>query len=143
MFHKSKSTIQYVIQKWKKFGTSSNLPRKGLSKDLSTRDGRHIMHEVRANTFVSAQTIATDLAILRGKSVGADIVRKVIRKSKITIRSILLRLSRTGFVIIVPHQLKTPSQSPDLSPLEKLWSFLDKNLRTFKILNINELKQHM
>lgn len=40
----------------------------------------------------------------------------------------------------VPNQLKTPPQSPDLNPIENLWSELERRIRKHTISNKNDLK---
>lgn len=36
--------------------------------------------------------------------------------------------------------LQTPPQSPDLNPIENLWSFLEREIRKHVINNVNDLK---
>ena len=41
----------------------------------------------------------------------------------------------------VPKQLPTPTQSPDVNPIENLWHILDLKIRIRKIRNKNDLKK--
>lgn len=49
-------------------------------------------------------------------------------------------LMREWLLYHVPHQLKTPPQSPDLNPIENLWEHLDRQIRKHNIQNKNQLK---
>ena len=40
-----------------------------------------------------------------------------------------------------PHLMTPPAQSPDMNVIENLWALLDKNIRSHKISNKEELKK--
>lgn len=80
LVNRKKSTVQYIINKWKSSGCLDNSSRSGRPKILSPRDERRILKEVSENPFISAQNLANDIAITSGKNVCPETVRKVIRK---------------------------------------------------------------
>ena len=49
--------------------------------------------------------------------------------------------TREWLLYNTPHRLMTPPQSPDLNPIENLWTILDSHVRKHKIKNKNDLKQ--
>ncbi|GBO28970.1 Transposable element Tcb2 transposase [Araneus ventricosus] len=42
-----------------------------------------------------------------------------------------------------PQVIKTPSQSPDLNPIENIWDHLNNGIRKFKISSKNELSEKL
>lgn len=50
-------------------------------------------------------------------------------------------LTREFLLYHTPHQLKTPPQSPDMNPIENLWSILEVAVRKHKISNKDDMKE--
>lgn len=75
------STVRYIINKYKITGSVENLPRSGRPKILNDREERAILKEVQKDPKISAQTLASNIAEAKGKSVCAETVRKVIRNA--------------------------------------------------------------
>lgn len=48
---------------------------------------------------------------------------------------------RTWLLYNTPHVLDTPAQSPDINPIENLWSYLDTKVRQHRISNKEDLKR--
>lgn len=48
--------------------------------------------------------------------------------------------TRMWLLYNTPKQLETPPQSPDINPIEHIWDYLDKQIRTRHISNKTELK---
>lgn len=48
--------------------------------------------------------------------------------------------SRLWILYNCPKYLKTPPQSPDLNPIENLWSIFKKKMKHYDIRNVNDLK---
>lgn len=44
-------------------------------------------------------------------------------------------------MVIIPKQLITPPQSPDINPIENLWHLLDTEVRKRKISNKTDLQR--
>lgn len=51
--------------------------------------------------------------------------------------------TRSWLLYNCPHVLETPSQSPDCNPIENLWDYLDKKIRTSPINSSFHLKQRL
>lgn len=51
------------------------------------------------------------------------------------------RITQEWLLTNVPHRLITPPQSPDMNPIENLWSILDSQIRRRAISNKNSLKE--
>ncbi|GFW73056.1 transposable element Tcb1 transposase [Trichonephila clavipes] len=51
------------------------------------------------------------------------------------------RVVRKWLLYNVRKQVKTPPQSPDLNPIEHLWDYLDRQIRTLEIKTKNDLKK--
>lgn len=49
--------------------------------------------------------------------------------------------SRLWILYNCPKYLKTPPQSPDLNPIENLWSIFKKKLKYYHIRNVIDLKK--
>lgn len=78
---KTHSTIQSVIKKFKNTGSVDTLPRKGRPKILSSRDKRNIIKKIVINPRLSAPKLAADFALETGKTIHAENIRRVLRKS--------------------------------------------------------------
>lgn len=48
---------------------------------------------------------------------------------------------RSWLLYNTPHVLETPAQSPDINPIENLWSYLDTKVRQHSISNKEDLKR--
>ncbi|GFY41698.1 hypothetical protein TNIN_68591 [Trichonephila inaurata madagascariensis] len=71
------STVRYIIKRHKERGYTSNNLRSGRPKKLSLRIKRNIIREASKNPFVSAITLANDVASTSGVQICAQSVQNV------------------------------------------------------------------
>ncbi|GFY77969.1 putative transposase rhodnius neglectus [Trichonephila inaurata madagascariensis] len=81
------STVRYIIKRHKERGYTSNNLRSGRPKKLSLRIKRNIIREASKNPFVSAITLANDIASTSGVQICAQSVRNVLHDAQIYGRS--------------------------------------------------------
>lgn len=77
------TTVQYIVQKYERTGSTQNEPRTGRPKILTARERRTIIREATAKPFSSAQTLANHIASTSSKSVCAQTVRNVLHSAEI------------------------------------------------------------
>ena len=53
----SRSTVQSIIQKWKKYGTTANLPRHGRPPKLTVRARRALVREAAKRPMVTLEEL--------------------------------------------------------------------------------------
>ncbi|GFY75064.1 putative transposase rhodnius neglectus [Trichonephila inaurata madagascariensis] len=78
------STVRYIIKRHKERGYTSNNLRSGRPKKLSLRIKRNIIREASKNPFVSAFTLANDVASTSGVQICAQSVRNVLRANMLS-----------------------------------------------------------
>jgi transposase len=76
-----RSTIQSIIQKFKKTGSLRNSPRCGRPRKLSARDERKILQIIKAKPSTSASSIAIELRNYHNKVVHAKTVSRCLRRA--------------------------------------------------------------
>ncbi|CAK9818393.1 Transposable element Tc1 transposase [Anthophora quadrimaculata] len=77
------STVRNVIKKFKDTGSVENKTRSGRPQALTIRQRRDIVKEAIKNPFVSAKSLAVDIATYSGKEVSAQTVRNVLHSAEI------------------------------------------------------------
>lgn len=92
------SAVEYIIKKWKAFGTHENMPRTGAPRKISQKFSRKIVRRVKNDPFVTRRELQKDLS-----NAGTNVCKR-------TISSEL-------------HRQQLKSRSPRKTPLLKKTSF--------------------
>ena len=81
-----KSTVQYIVTKYRKSGRLENEPRSGRPPALTLREKRRIMQEVRADPFVSAPELKKNLIQKSNKTVSTKTITRTLKSNGIVAR---------------------------------------------------------
>ena len=76
----SRSTVQSIIQKWKKYGTTANLPRHGRPPKLTVRARRALVREAAKRPMVTLEELQKSTAQV-GESVQRTTISRALHKS--------------------------------------------------------------
>lgn len=76
---RSRSTVQYVVKRYKNENRIENLPRNVNRKILSKMDDRYILRQIKQNPKISAPKIASKVKIDLNKDVSAETILRSIR----------------------------------------------------------------
>lgn len=79
----SKSSVNYIIQQWRKHNSVSVLPRSGRPKKTTPTTDRYIHKQILKNRRLSAVSVAKDLKESRLADVSAQTVRRRIHDIKL------------------------------------------------------------
>ena len=77
------TTVQYIIKKYERTNSTENKPRTGRPRILTERERRNIVKEATKKPFISARSLANDLASTSGKSVDPQTIRNVLHSAQI------------------------------------------------------------
>ena len=93
-----KSTVSYIIRKWKKYGTTQTLPKAGRPTKISNRARRTLVREETKNPMITLTELQSSLAEM-GEPAGRTIISAALYKSKrygrVARRKSLLRKKNT------------------------------------------------
>lgn len=81
------ATVQCIIKKYEKTGSTENQSRSGRPMALSIRDRRNIVKQAIKNPFVSARTLSNDIETASGKTVCPQTIRNILHSAGIYGRS--------------------------------------------------------
>ena len=81
MTKKSKSTVQYIIERYRKLHSLEDRDRSGRPSKLNGVHKRNIIRQVRENPRISAPQLAADLMVSYNIKVSTQTVRNVLKKS--------------------------------------------------------------
>lgn len=84
---KSRTTVHYIIKKYKSEKTVVNKARSGRPRKLTEADERRIVHEVKKNPKINASTLAKSTEEYLGISVTPQTIRNVLKKHDFHARS--------------------------------------------------------
>lgn len=76
----SRSTVQSIIQKWKKYGTTANLPRHGRPPKLTERARRALVREAAKRPMITLEELQKSTAQV-GESVHRTTISRTLHKS--------------------------------------------------------------
>ena len=76
----SRSTVQFIIQKWKGYGTTANLPRYGCPPKLTGRARRILIREAAKRPMVTLEELQRSTAQV-GESVHGTTISRALHKS--------------------------------------------------------------
>lgn len=76
----SRSTVQSIIQKWKKYGTTANLPRHGRPPKLTERARRALVREAAKRPMITLEELQKSTAQV-GESVHRTTISRALHKS--------------------------------------------------------------
>uniref|UniRef100_A0A803JRZ9 Tc1-like transposase DDE domain-containing protein n=1 Tax=Xenopus tropicalis TaxID=8364 RepID=A0A803JRZ9_XENTR len=154
-----RSTVQAIIQKWKEYGTTVNLPRQGRPPKLTGRTRRALIRNAAKRPMVTLdelQRSTAQLVRVDGKMDGAKY--RAILEENLLESAKDLRLGRRftfqqdndpkhkaratmeWFKTKHIHELEWPKQSPDLNPIENLWQDLKTAVHKRCPSNLTELE---
>ncbi|GFV85012.1 HTH_Tnp_Tc3_2 domain-containing protein [Trichonephila clavipes] len=78
---RSVNCIQKILHKFKKTGMLANNEGRGRKKIMNSITERRVIHQVKIDPKISAPKIAASTSNTLGRSVSAETVRRVLRKS--------------------------------------------------------------
>lgn len=79
--NRSRSTVQYIIKRYKDGNQVSNKVKRRSDKKLTASDERWILRKIKEDPTISAPKIAADIEKYLGKKVSDSTVRRVLRKN--------------------------------------------------------------
>ncbi|CAK9820113.1 Transposable element Tcb1 transposase [Anthophora quadrimaculata] len=82
-----RSTIQYILKKFKEDKITVNKPRQGRPKLLTNREESRILRAVKQDSSISTPEIQEKVLIPLGKSVSCDTIRRVLYRANLNSRS--------------------------------------------------------
>ncbi|GFR12215.1 HTH_Tnp_Tc3_2 domain-containing protein [Trichonephila clavata] len=78
---RSVNCIQKIIQKFKKTSMLANTEGRGRKKIMNSITERRVIHQVKIDPKISAPKIVASFSNTLGRSVSAETVRRVLRKT--------------------------------------------------------------
>lgn len=81
IINRSRSTVQYIISRYKKENRVGNKVKISPKKKLTEYDERWILRKVRENPGISAPKISAELKIYLNKEVSESTIRRLLRKN--------------------------------------------------------------
>ncbi|XP_055377130.1 uncharacterized protein LOC129609224 [Condylostylus longicornis] len=78
---RSKSTVQYIVQNFKKTGSVNYNKKSGGPRKLNEREERHILHEIKKNPKMSGTTIAKRVSQTYKKDVSNRTIQRLLNRN--------------------------------------------------------------
>ncbi|GFR27710.1 HTH_Tnp_Tc3_2 domain-containing protein [Trichonephila clavata] len=78
---RSVNCIQKILQKFKKTGMLTNTEGRGRKKIMNSITESRVIHQVKIDPKISALKVAASTSNTLGRSVSAEMVRKILRKT--------------------------------------------------------------
>ncbi|GFX43287.1 transposable element Tcb2 transposase [Trichonephila clavipes] len=130
---RSHSCLQKIVERFKSDGLVGNKSGRGKENTLSDVAKRKVLKDIKIDPKLSAVKLAAETSRIMGRSVSAEAQDN---DPKHTARNV-----KMWCLFHCKQQLRTPSQSPDINVIEKLWVTLEIAVQKHQIRNKAHLKQ--
>ncbi|GFW94421.1 transposable element Tcb1 transposase [Trichonephila clavipes] len=144
---RNQTTVMQICDRWMQEGTTDRRGSSHPPQCTTSREDRQIVCMAVTDRSVTSRTVAQHIESVTPHSVSARTIRCRLQQSGLSARRPLLGLPLTQnhrrlrhqwcderSMFIVNHQIEFlpwPARSPDLSPIENMWSMVAQRLTQF------------